>query len=249
MAKETKKTAKAGKTKQPESKTKAVKPTVLEIDTTKTYSLNEASEMLPKLSTSRFVGAINVDIVLNLKEKQKKESIRGSVTLPNSMGDDKKVVVICEEKDEKAALAAGADKAGSDKLVEEILNGYSDFDILIATPSQMPKMVKLGKVLGPKGLMPNPKNGTVTTDVEKTVQSFKAGKLNFKSTPDQGVIRMKVAKADMKPEQIKENVVVLLKEVFNESKKYASNPFKKIVISPTMGAGVKLDVNDIMAQI
>lgn len=246
MAKETKKTAKAEKKeKQPY----AAKPQVIEIDTTKTYTIDQAADLMPKLSSSRFVGAVNVDIVLNLKEKQKKESIRGSVTLPNSMGDEKKVVVICDEKDAKIALAAGADKAGLDDLVEEMVKGTVQFDIVIATPMAMPKMVKLGKVLGPKGLMPNPKNGTVTTDVEKTVQSFKAGKLNFKSTPDQGVIRMKVAKVDMTPEQIKANLVTLLKEVFSEAKKYAANPFKKVIVSPTMGAGVKLDVNDIIANV
>jgi large subunit ribosomal protein L1 len=164
------------------------------------------------------------------------------------MGDEKKVVVICEEKDEKAALAAGANKAGL-SVVDDIANGKIDFDVVIATPSVMGQLVKIGKILGPKGLMPNPKNGTVTTDVDKAVKSFKAGRLNFKSVPDQGAIRLKVAKLDMPVENIQENIIALLKVVFAESKKLSSNPFKKVTVSPTMGAGLKLDVNDIIKYV
>lgn len=220
----------------------------IEINTDRTYTIEEASKLLPEISTSKFTGSVDIDIVLNLKEKQKKEIIRGSVTLPYSMGDSKRVAVICDEKDEKAALEAGAEMAGL-KVVDEILNGNLNFEVLIATPTVMGQMVKIGKILGPKGLMPNPKNGTVTTDVAKAVQSFKAGRLNFKSVPDQGVIRLKVAKLDMPAENIKENITALLKVVFNESKKLSSNPFKRVTVSPTMGAGLKLDVNDIMAYV
>jgi len=214
--------------------------------TYKNISLDEAIKILPELSKSKFIGSVDIDIVLNLKEKQKKESIRGNVTLPFSLGDDKKVIVLCEEKDETIALKAGATKAGLQSLVDELMQGFNDFDIVIATPSVMPQIIRLGKVLGPKGLMPNPKNGTITMEIAKTVESFKAGKINFKSTPDQGTIRMKVAKVDMKSEQVKENIVALLKAVFAETKKFASNPFKKVTLSPTMGAGVKLDIGDII---
>ncbi len=217
----------------------------IEINTNRTYTLEEAAKLLPEVSTSKFVGSVDIDIVLNLKEKQKKEIIRGSVTLPHSMGDEKKVAVICEEKDEKAAKEAGAEMAGL-SVVDEILKGNLNFDVLIATPNVMGQMVKIGKILGPKGLMPNPKNGTVTTDVEKAVKSFKSGRLNFKSVADQGTIRLKVAKVDMSTESIQENITALLKAVFNESKKLSANPFKRITVSPTMGAGLKLDVNDII---
>lgn len=217
----------------------------IEIDTNRTYSLEEVAKLLPEITSSKFVGSVDIDIILNLKEKQKKEIIRGGVTLPHSMGDEKKVAVICEEKDEKIAKEAGADMAGLN-VVEEILNGNLNFDVLIATPNVMGQMVKIGKILGPKGLMPNPKNGTVTTDVAKAVKSFKAGRLNFKSVPDQGAIRLKVAKVNMPTESIIENIVALLKAVQMESKKLSSNPFKRITVSPTMGAGLKLDVNDII---
>jgi len=220
-----------------------------EVKSYNNVSLDEAVKVLPSLSKSKFVGSVDIDIVLNLKEKQKKEVIRGNVTLPHSMGDAKKVIVLCEEKDENTALKAGADKVGLQSVVDELMKGYSDFDVVIATPAVMPQLVKLGKVLGPKGLMPNPKNGTITTDLAKAVESFKAGKINFKSTPDQGTIRLKVAKVDMKADEIKDNTLSLLKSVFNKTKKLSGNPFKKITLSPTMGAGVRLDINDIMRYV
>lgn len=213
----------------------------------KPYSLDEATKLVTQSGT-KFTASVDLDIVLNLKEKDKKEVVRGSITFPHSLGEEKKVVVICEEKDSKAALDAGADKAGPE-LVDEIANGYSDFDIVIATPAMMPKMVKLGKALGPKGLMPNPKNGTVTTDVAKAVATFKAGKFNFKSAQDQPVIRVKIAKVNMQPEEIKANLVTTLKAVASEAKKFASTPFKKVTLKSTMGPGIKLDVNDIMQSI
>lgn len=212
------------------------------------YSLDEATSLVTQVSTTKFTASVDLDIVLNLKEKDKKEVIRGSITFPHSLGEDKKVVVICEEKDAKVALEAGASKAGPE-LVDEIANGFSDFDIVIATPAVMPKMVKLGKALGPKGLMPNPKNGTVTTDIAKAVLSFKSGKFNFKTAQDQPVIRVKIAKVNMKPEEIKANLATTLKAVFAESKKFANSPFKKVTLKSTMGAGIKLDINDIMQSI
>ncbi len=212
-------------------------------------NLKDAVEFVKSSSKTKFVGSVNIDILLNLRDKQKKETIRGSVNLPNSMGDDKKVIVFCEEKDSKAALEAGATKAGVDDLIAEIEKGYTGFDVVIATPSVMPKIARIARVLGPKGLMPNPKNGTITNDIAKTVKSFKAGRLNFKAAQDQGVIRLKVAKVDMDTDKISENVIAVLKSVLTESKKLVSSPFKKITLSPTMGAGVKLDINDIMQQL
>jgi len=212
-------------------------------------TIDEAIKLLPEVSKSKFVGSVDIDIVLNLKEKQKKEVVRGSVTLPHSLGDEKKVIVLCEEKDEKSALEAGAIKAGLDSVVEELMNGFGDFDIVIATPSIMPKIVRLGKVLGPKGLMPNPKNGTITTEVGKTVESFRAGKMNFKSAQDQATIRLKIAKVDMKADFIKDNLIAVLKAVQSETKKLTGTPFKKVTLSPTMGSGLRLDISDIMKNV
>lgn len=212
-------------------------------------TIDEAVKVLPEISTSKFVGSVDMDIVLNLKDKQKKETVRGSVTLPNSMGEDKKVIVFAEENLVKEAMDAGASKAGLDELVEEVMKGSVDFDVVITTPSAMPKLVKLGKVLGPKGLMPNPKNGTITTDIAKTVQSFKAGRLNFKSVPEQGSIKLKVAKVDMGADKIKENILAVLKGVFQEAKRLSANPFKQVIVKPTMGSSIKLDVSDIIRSL
>lgn len=220
-----------------------------ENDTTQTKSLDEAIELVKTTSKTKFNGSVDLDIVLNLRDKQKKEVVRGSVSIPNSMGEEKKIVVLCEEKDTPKALKAGAVKAGLDEVIDELMKGFSDFDIVVATPGVMPKIVKLGKVLGPKGLMPNPRNGTITDDLEGAVNSFKSGRINYKTAQDQGVIRLKVAKVDMPSEQIRENVLAVLRSVMVETKKLTSSPLKKVVISPTMGAGVKVNVSDIIQQL
>lgn len=213
------------------------------------YSLSEAVKLLPEVSTSKFNGSVDLDVALKLKENQKKEIIRGNINMPHSFGEEKKVIVLCEEGEASSAKKAGATKAGLDDLMKELMDGYSDFDVVIATPGVMPKIAKLGKVLGPKGLMPNPKNGTVTTDIAEAVSSFKAGKVNFKSTPEQGTVKLRVAKLDMSPEAIEENIIATLKAVNNEAKKLNSNPFRKVTIKPTMGSSLKLDLNDIIKRI
>ncbi len=216
---------------------------------TTTYKLTEAVKLLPENSKSKFIGSVDIDLILNLKEKQKKESVRGNVTLPHQFSEEKSVVVLCDTKDSKKALAAGASHAGLEDVMEELLQNKIKFDVVIATPDVMPKIIKLGKVLGPKGLMPNPKNGTVTTDIETAVSKFKSGTLSFKMNQDQQAIRAKVAKLDMKPEEIEENIKSFVKGVLAEARRLNPNPFKKITVSPTMGTGIKLDVSDIMSQI
>lgn len=212
-------------------------------------TLEEAIKILPEVSTSKFVGTVDINVQINLKDKNKKDSVKGSVTFPNQFGGDKKVVVICDEKDAAKAKKAGAVEAGLDEVVEKIEKGQVEFDVVVATPSVMPKIVKLGKVLGPKGLMPNPKNGTITDDPATAVESFKAGKHNFKMEQGQGVIRSKVAKLDMKPEQLTDNITTFLKSVLTETRKYGVNPFKQVLLKPTMGPSIKVDTNDIIAML
>lgn len=212
--------------------------------------LTAAIEALKEQSPKRkFIETINLDTILNLKENQKKDSVKGSYELPNTFGEEKRVIVLCDEAAAKEALAAGAVKAGLDDLVKELNEGFSDFDVVVATPAVMPKIAALGKVLGPKGLMPNPKNGTVTTDVKSAVESFKGGKANFKMEPKQGVIRAGVAKIDMSTDQINANILAFLKAVHTETKKYGANPFKKVIMSTTMGPSVKVSISDIIAQL
>lgn len=210
--------------------------------------LDEAVVLVKDNAKAKFTESVDLDIVLNLKESQKKESVRGSITLPNQFGEEKKVIVFGDEKTAKAAEKAGAVKAGLEDLMEAVEKGTVEYDIVIATPNVMAQIAKLGKVLGPRGLMPNPKNGTVATDVEAAVQSFKSGKLNFKMDGEQGAIRSVVAKVDMAPEKIIENVTAFIQGVYPEVKKFGTNPIKKIVVKSTMGPSVKLEFGDIITK-
>lgn len=220
-----------------------------ENNTNTTLSLEEAVNFVKTNSKSKFVGSIDLDIHLNLKDK--KEVVRGGVNFPHSIGDKKKVIVFADEKDAKLALGAGALKAGLEDLVEEVSKGFSEFDVVIATQSAMPKIVKLAKILGPKGLMPNPKTGTVVNSdsLVKTIETFMAGRANFRTAQDQGVIRMKVGKVDMETSNIVENIIALVKQIMVEAKKNNATAFKKISISPTMGPSVKIDISDIIAKL
>ncbi len=212
-------------------------------------SLEEAVKVLKENAKAKFGETVDLDIVLNLKESQKNESIRGTVSFPHKFGKEKRVIVLCEEKDVDAAKKAGAIEAGLAELEKKLMDGWKDFDVVIATPAVMPKIARLGKVLGPTGLMPSPKNETVTTDVEKAVKNFLGGKSGFKMEQKQGVVRAKIAKVEQPEEQIIENAIELLKSVTKEVRKFASSPFAKITIKSTMGPGVRLKLNDIIARI
>ncbi len=217
---------------------------IKKFDKTQKYSLDEASKLLPELSTSKFEGSIEVHMKLESKGKKKEGSVRGSIVLPNQTGSSKKVAVIAESKDHKKATEAGADKVGLEDLIKEIEGGKIDFDVLIATPEVMPKIASLGRILGPKGMLPNPKNETVTADLERVVKSYKAGKLDFKMSDDL-VVQAKVATTKMTPEQIKENLIAFFKAVYNESKNISPTPFKSVVLSPSMGPGIKLETKEL----
>lgn len=211
----------------------------------KPLPVNDAVAAIKNSSKTKFIGSVNIDIVFSLSEKQKKEVISGSVVLPHQVGASVRVAVIAEGEDQATARQAGADLVGSEELISEIAGGKIDFDILIATPAMMRNMARLGKVLGPRGLMPNPKNETVTTNLEKVIVSYKAGKLNFKST-DQQAIRTKVGKVDMAASELTANITAFIKAVYEEAKKLNPQPFRKVTISPTMGAGVQIDINSVL---
>jgi large subunit ribosomal protein L1 len=219
---------------------------IIKVDKTKLHSAQEAAELLKQVSTTKFTGSVDIDIVLNVTEKQKKDVISGSTTLPHQVGQAVRVAVITSGENQEIAKKAGADLVGMKEIIEDISKGKLDFDVLIATAEAMPQLARHGKILGPRGLMPSPKNETVTTDVAKTVASYKAGKLNFKSS-DQSAIRARVGKLDMTAEQIAENISSFVAAVYEEAKKLGSQPFKKITVSPTMGQGVRLDVTSVLS--
>jgi len=218
------------------------------VDPNQKYTIIDAATLLGKVSTSKFAGTVDVDIIFDLSDKHQKENVAGSIALPHQFGDAKKVIVFAEGNDAKDAEAAGAIAVGVEDLVKKVEDGKVDFDIAISTPLVMPKVAKLGRILGPKGLMPNPSNGTVAADVTKAVKEFSAGKINFKKN-EQQAIRTGVAKVDMTPEAIAENITEFIKAVYLQARRLNSSPFKKITVSPTMGAGIKLDISSLMEAI
>ncbi|MCA9387346.1 50S ribosomal protein L1 [Candidatus Dojkabacteria bacterium] len=220
------------------------------VNKTEVRTVEQAVELIPTFKKTKFTSSVDIDIVLNLKEKQMKESVRGSIELPHTFGSDKKVVVLCADTAKIAdAKKVGAVAAGLDDVVEGLMEGKIEFDVVVATPDVMPKIVKLGKVLGPKGLMPNPKNGSVGEDVKKMVEAFKGGKISFKMEQGQATIRGKVGTVDMKSEELVANIMAYLKGVVNEARKLSASPLKKVILTTTMGSGIKLDINDIMSRI
>lgn len=216
------------------------------IDKSREYTLDEALGLLPKVSISSFDSSIEIHIKLRLKDKQKKLSIKGSARLPHQIGKTAKIAVITTPEHEDKAKSA--DIVGGEELIKKIQDGWIDFDVLIATPEIMPKIAVLGKVLGPKGKMPNPKNGTVTTNVSKAIESYKKGKTDFKADK-QGGIHRKIATLKMDTKKIKENIVTFLEAVFQEVKNLNTVPFKSVTLAPSMGPGIKLDVNELIKDL
>lgn len=211
-------------------------------------SLEDLIEVLysEDVKKRKFVESVDLDVVYKTKQKDSKETLKGSITFPNSFSKDKIIYVICDDSQKEVALNSGASKAGNEEIIKEIQENGINFDVLITTPKMMHNILKLAKILGPKGLMPNPKNGTVTDDIKKSVQTFKEGKLNFKSAQNQSVVRIKVGNLSMTKKQIKENIVTAIKSIYNEVKKFGPNSIKKITITTTMGPGLNLNINDII---
>jgi large subunit ribosomal protein L1 len=217
---------------------------VAKVDKNKKYALEDAMALMPSISTTKFPGSVNVQLFLNLNDKQKKDSIRGSYTMPNAFGKTIKVLVIADKSD--AEKAKDADIFGGEELFKDIEAGTLVFDVLITTPMMMPKIARLGKTLGSKGLMPSPKNGTISTDLSGTIAKFKQGMKNFKSV-EAAPISAVVGKTDMEAAKLVENFNAFMKAVLSELKKYGANPVKAIMLSPTMGPKLNIDVNKVTA--
>lgn len=213
-------------------------------DRSKDYKLEEAIELLPEISISSFESSVELHINLNLTGKQKKETIKGNITLPHKVGEPAKVAVITTS--EYASKAKSADFVGGEDLIKKIQKGWSDFDVIIATPEIMPKIAVLGKILGPKGKMPNQKNQTVTTDIKKAIDSYKKGKIDFRAD-EQGSIHQVVGKVNMKKEQILENITTFISAVKQEVKGIKGDPFKSAYLSPSMGPSIKLDLKGLFS--
>lgn len=211
------------------------------------YTINEAVVLLPQVSTSKFEGSVELHINLKLNEKQKKEIIKGSTSLPFQVGTTAKKIAVITSPD-NSPQAKEADVVGGEELIKKIEDGWTDFDVLIATPDMMPKIARLGKILGPKGKMPNPKNETVTTNLTRAIANYKKGKTDFKADK-QGGIHIVVGKVKMKGEELKANIMTLLKAINQETIRLQGIPFKSIHLSPTMGPAIELDVNSALKDL
>ena len=212
-----------------------------QVDRNNKYSLEEGIELVKKLSYSTFPGTLEVHIDINVPKDRDPKSIRGAYTLPHSSDvKDIKIAVLCTPEMEAEATKAGADFVGLDKISKDIKAGKIEFDVVIATPSVMPKIASLGRELGPKGLMPNPKNGTVTDDLEAAIKEYKQGKQTF-SCDETGVIHMKAGKLDMDTKELVENVHSCITTVENILGKPYNLSVTRMSIAPTMGAGVRIN--------
>lgn len=211
------------------------------VEAGKSYEVKEALDLVTKTRTAKFVETVEVALRLGVDPRHADQQVRGTVVLPHGTGKTVKVLAITQGANVEKALAAGADYAGAEDYIEKIQQGWFDFDVVIATPDMMPKLGKLGRILGTKGLMPNPKSGTVTPDVATAVSEFKKGKLAFR-VDKLGSIHVPVGKADFTNEQIAENFDAFMQEI-NRLKPSASKGqyLKTVAVSLTMGPGIKMD--------
>ena len=210
---------------------------------TRTYSPLEAVELVKANATAKFDETLEAHARLGIDPKYTDQQLRTTVALPHGTGQSIRIAVIARGEKVAEAKAAGADLAGDDDLVETIAKGEMEFDLLIATPDMMPKVAKLGRVLGPRGLMPNPKTGTVTTDVARAVAEFKGGKVEYR-TDRYGNVHVRIGKASFNEADLETNLRAVLDELQRAKPAAAKGKYlRKISISTTMGPGVKVDVN------
>lgn len=211
------------------------------VDRNKLYTAEEAFDLVVKTKTAKFNETVEVALRLGVDPRHANQQIRGTVSLPNGTGKTVRIVAITQGDNEKKAQAAGADFVGGDDLIEKIRLGWTDFDLVIATPDMMPKLGKLGKILGTKGLMPNPKSGTVTTEIDKTVDEFKKGKVAFR-VDKLGSIHVPVGKADFEVAKLVENFKVYMDTIVKSKPSESKGQYlRTIAISLTMGPGIKID--------
>jgi len=221
--------------------TKKQKLVAEKFDSEKLYALPDALEMLSSISSNKFKEAIDISVNLGVDPRKSDQVVRGATTLPHGTGKEVKVAVFAQGENAEKAENAGADVVGFEDLGEEIKGGKIDFDVLIATPDAMRIVGQLGKVLGPRGLMPNPKTGTVTTDVEVAVKNSKSGQVQFR-TDKAGLIHGRVGQLGFTTEQIKENIQALLVDLKKTKPAAAKGVYlKKLTLSSTMGPGLNID--------
>lgn len=217
------------------------KKSLEKLDASKAYSLVEASSLVKEISTTKFDASVDMNIRLGVDPRKANQMVRGIVTLPHGTGKEKKVLVLCTPDKEEEAKAAGADYVGLDDYIAKIKGGWTDIDVVVTMPPVMAKVGQLGRVLGPRGLMPNPKSGTVTMDIGNAVKEVKAGKIDFK-VDKYGIIHTSIGKVSFGAEQIAENAQEFVNTILKLKPSAAKGTYvKSIYMSSTMSLGIKID--------
>ena len=210
------------------------------VDRSKRYSLEEAVELVKKTNVAKFDATVEVSFKLNIDPRKAEQNLRGAVSLPNGTGITIRVLVIAKGAKAQEALAAGADYAGDAEYLEKIKEGWFEFDTIIATPDMMGELGKLGRILGPKGLMPNPKTGTVTMNIEQTVKEFKAGKVEYR-TDKVGNIQVPVGKVSFENSKLAENIKAIYNQMIRVKPQTVKGVYiQNLTITSTMGPGIKV---------
>jgi len=221
--------------------TKNLKLADQKLEAGKSYTLKEAAALVKEITTTKFAASVDVDVRLGIDPRKANQMVRGVVSLPNGTGKVTRVLARCTPDQEAAAKEAGADYVGLDEYIEKIKGGWTDVDVIITMPSCMGKLGPLGRILGPRGLMPNPKSGTVTMDVAKAVKEVKQGKIDFK-VDKTGIVHASIGKVTFTPDQIYENAKEFLSTIIKLKPAAAKGTYmKSIFISSTMSRGIKVD--------
>jgi large subunit ribosomal protein L1 len=221
--------------------TKNRKLALSKIEAGKSYSLKEASELVKEITNTKFDASVDIDVRLGVDPRRANQMVRGVVSLPHGTGKQVRVLVLCSPEAEAAAIEAGADYVGLDEYIEKIKGGWTDVDVIITQPQIMGKIGALGRILGPRGLMPNPKSGTVTPDVATAVKEVKQGKIDFK-VDKAGIIHASIGKVSFTPEQIRDNAREFIQTLVKLKPAAAKGTYiRSIYLSSTMSPGIKLD--------
>ena len=221
--------------------TKNQKLAASKIEEGKVYTLKEAASLVKEITTTKFDASVDIDVRLGVDPRKANQMVRGVVSLPNGTGKVVRVLALCTSDQEAAAKEAGADYVGLDEYIEKIKGGWTDIDVIITMPSVMGKIGALGRILGPRGLMPNPKSGTVTMDVAKAVKEVKQGKIDFK-VDKSGIVHTSIGKVSFTPEAIRENAKEFIATINKLKPSAAKGTYiKSIYLSSTMSRGIKID--------
>lgn len=214
----------------------------------KNYTVSQAVERVKESATAKFSESVDIAVRLGVDPKKADQAVRGTVALPHGIGKEVRVLVIAKPPKDEEAKAAGADHVGFKDYLEKIQQGWADVDVIIATPDVMGDLGKLGKILGPRGLMPNPKSGTVTLEVGKSVKEVKAGKIEFRVDKD-GIVHASVGKANFEPQKLVDNIHTFLNTIVRLKPATAKGQYiRSIALSTTMGPGVRIDRNEVAAH-